>query len=173
MVARKTRTITRKQKKASFHQTSLRPTLTRASIILAKASTTPARESTGQHTGAIKAENTKVISVEAEELTTRGSIGARPISPRSIRGRVATRETKATKEVSRDPKSPVVKRGLVVAPRKVASMPSEEEATEDTSPKAPVGTEGSVLGAVNDEKTNDCRNVMYVTSLRRGAIARD
>jgi hypothetical protein len=35
----------------------------------------------------------------------------------------------------------VVKQGLAVVPRKVASLPSEEEATEDTSPKVPEGIE--------------------------------
>ena len=121
MVARKTRAITRKQKQVSFHQTSLSLAPTRASMVLAKAtanasialakaSITPTggntaltRENTGQHIGAIKAENTKIISVGAEEAT-------------NARGGIA----------------------------------------------------GSVLEAVSDEKTNDCRNVMYVTSLRRG-----
>tara|TARA_R100000700_G_C3086805_1_gene89963 strand:- start:59 stop:181 length:123 start_codon:yes stop_codon:yes gene_type:complete len=31
---------------------------------------------------------------------------------------------------------------LAVVPRRVASLPSEEEATEDTSPKVPEGIEG-------------------------------
>tara|TARA_A100001391_G_C4969830_1_gene252343 strand:- start:38 stop:232 length:195 start_codon:yes stop_codon:yes gene_type:complete len=55
---------------------------------------------------------------------------------------VVTREARATKEVSHDLKSPVVMRSRAVVPRRVASMPSEEGATEDTSPKVPEGIEG-------------------------------